>query len=301
MQRRETKQKQAFRPVLCEPLEDRRLLAVGVAVIGDSDSDEYAFHPPHRITAQNYVELLAQSGKVNFGQYTAHSRGVPEGPGYLYNWARGGDTTTKAIADGQLTGVVKQVAARKVSTVIVFIGSDDILVAIRSANPLTALENAAQAVETNTATIVARLQKANANVKIVLSTVADVGLLPDTQSLVAHGSIPAAALAAERNDIAAINASLRQLAAANKHIAIADVARELKTRLAGPTLKVAGASINTRVPADAPNHFFLADGVHMGTIAQGFVADLFVKTMNSAFNAGIHPFSTTQIRHLANL
>ncbi len=290
--------------VLCEALEDRRLLSAlpgGIAVIGDSDSDEYAFHGAGRASAANYVELLAQSRGVNFGPYSGSSRGAPRGAGYLYNWARGGDTSSMVLTDGQVAGAAAQVAAHKVSTVIVFIGSNDYLTAIRSANASKALTRATQLVEANIAAILAKLQKANPKVQIVLATVADVGLLPDTTLRRAAGSITATALAQEHQAIATVNADLKRLAAANKNVAIADVAAALHTMVLQPKFKVNGAVVDTRTPGDSPTHLFLADGVHMGTVAQAFLADVFVKAMNKAFGTQVRPFSSMEIRHLADI
>lgn len=287
---------------IVEPLEERRLLShAGIAVIGDSDSDEYQFHPPHRSTALNYVQLLAESRDVNFGSFTTRPRGTPRGPGYSFNWARGGDTSSRALADGQLAGAAAQVAGNKVSTVIVFIGSDDYLSAIRSADPVGRLASATQAVEANITTILDTLQSANPNVNIVLATVADIGILPSIKSAHARGDISTAAMAQERTQIAALNDDLKQLASSRSHVAIADVATTLGDLVASPKLKVAGATVNTRQGADSPSHFFLADGVHMGTVAQGLLANLFARTINKAFGGGIRLFSTTQIKHLAKL
>src|SRR4051812_26051719 len=68
---------------------------VGVAVLGDSLSDEYRdaeFFPPgaHRTVARNYVEILAATNHVNFGALSTDWGDIRQ-LGYEYNWAQDGD------------------------------------------------------------------------------------------------------------------------------------------------------------------------------------------------------------------
>src|SRR5690348_14161908 len=82
----------------------------GIGVLGDSYSDEYQFYPPHRSSARNWVEILALTRGMNFGEFTAASRGEPRNGGYAYNWARSDATSEDMIATGQHTGLASQVA-----------------------------------------------------------------------------------------------------------------------------------------------------------------------------------------------
>lgn len=74
----------------------------------------------------------------------------------------------------------------------------------------------------------------------------------------------------------------------------------------GAKLKVANVEVERDAlfnPTNDPTHLVLADGLHSGTIAQGLLANLYVRTANDAFgttlkelssheilvNAGLHP------------
>ena len=74
----------------------------GIGVLGDSYSDEYQFYPPHRSTARNWVEILAETRGLNFGRFSPRSRGEPRNQGYEYNWARSDATTDDLIAPASI-------------------------------------------------------------------------------------------------------------------------------------------------------------------------------------------------------
>ena len=94
----------------------------GIGVLGDSYSDEYQFYPPHRSSARNWVEILATTRGLNFGEFSSVRRDEPRNQGYAFNWARSDATTEDMIRTGQHTGLATQVARGEVGLVIVFIG-----------------------------------------------------------------------------------------------------------------------------------------------------------------------------------
>ena len=81
----------------------------GIGVMGDSYSDEYQFYPPHRSTARNWLEILAETRGLNFGRFSTVSRGEPRNQGYEYNWARSDATTESLLATGQHHGLAARV------------------------------------------------------------------------------------------------------------------------------------------------------------------------------------------------
>src|ERR1041384_891542 len=94
-------------PPICEALEPRRFMSAAllkVGVVGDSDSDEYAFADSDRRTAKNYVEQLADWRKVDFGKFTTTSRPSPRAAGYANDWAHSGHTSSDIISEGQVKG-----------------------------------------------------------------------------------------------------------------------------------------------------------------------------------------------------
>src|SRR3954464_3143937 len=112
----------------------------GIGVLGDSYSDEYQFYPPHRSTARNWVEILAATRGLNFGRFSTQSRGEPRNQGYEYNWARSDATTDDMIVTGQHTGLAAQVARGEVNLVVVFIGGNDFINAMKTPARAAALQ-----------------------------------------------------------------------------------------------------------------------------------------------------------------
>jgi hypothetical protein len=108
----------------------------GIGVLRNSYSDEYQFYPPDRSSARNWVEILAESRRLNFGRFSSQSRGEPRNQGFEYNWARSEATSDDLIASGQHTGLAGQVRTGEVGLVWVFIGGNDFINALKSPQPL---------------------------------------------------------------------------------------------------------------------------------------------------------------------
>lgn len=273
----------------------------GIGVIGDSDSDEYVFADKGRQTAENYVELLAETRKLDFGEFSAAGRAAPRNEGYANNWAESGATSTDMIADGQVKGMASQAEAGKISVGIVYIGSNDLSKAMRSRNPAHFLSEAVKTVMSNINTAVRRLRKARPTLKIIVATVIDVSLLPHTQDAVKNGDVSEDALEQVREATADLNEQIMKLPAHDSRIAVADVAGEVQKMVASPTLTLGPAKISTDKTGDDPNYLFLADGLHLGTAAQGLVANSFIRTLASAFGFKIKPLTIGQILSKAKL
>ena len=64
-------------------------------------------------------------------------------------------------------------------------------------------------------------------------------------------------------------------------------------------LDIGNTAIDVRTPSDDYRHFFLADGIHIGTAAQALLANLFIQTVDTSFNAGITPLSPAEILRVA--
>ena len=140
----------------------------GIGVLGDSYSDEYQFYPPHRSTARNWVEILAATRGLNFGRFSTRSRGEPRNQGYEYNWARSDATTDDLIVTGQHTGLAAQVARGEVNLVVVFIGGNDFINAMKTPDPAAAFQQVGPRAEANLERAVATILKAHPDVKVVM-------------------------------------------------------------------------------------------------------------------------------------
>src|SRR3989442_866837 len=138
----------------------------GIGVLGDSYSDEYQFYPPDRSSARNWVEILAERRGLDFGTFATTSRGEPRNQGFAYNWARSDAETEDLIATGQHTGLAAQVQRGEVALVVVFIGGNDFINAMKTSDPVAAFQNVGPRAEANLERAIATILKAHPNVKV---------------------------------------------------------------------------------------------------------------------------------------
>ena len=62
---------------------------------------------------------------------------------------------------------------------------------------------------------------------------------------------------------------------------------------------VAGRRVVRSGPSDDPDHLFLGDVRHLGTVGQGVLAAMVVATINARFAAGVPPLSEREILEFA--
>jgi phospholipase/lecithinase/hemolysin len=277
-----------------------------VGTLGDSYTDEYQFYPPDQSHARNWVEMLHALRAVNFGPFTLKSLGEPRDQGFSYNWARAGATSNDMIAN-QLPGLTSQVASGQIRYAWIFIGGNDFAFFLEgvqaglippAAVPSTLLQ-VSTAVETNFTTAVDTLLAANPNVKLVVSTLPDITIQPIIQQLAKDPQV-APLINAVSQAIAHYNGLIHQIAAANpSRIAVVDLAGTANQLIqegaaTGGALPFGGTTI-TLTTGDDFHNFFLADGIHIGTVGQGIIADLFALAVDTHFNAGLFPPAPQEI------
>ncbi len=274
-----------------------------VGAMGDSYSDEYRFYSPDRSTARNWIELLNATRGVSFGRYTTTLRGEPRNAGFADNWSRS-DATSNDMVANQLPGMTAQVEQGRVKYVSIFIGGNDYLHFIDDIEagkvapadiPLD-LQSLTFNLVGNVERSVLTLQAANPNIKIVLVTLPDVSIIPAAH---AAGSTPQGQLllGAVRQSIIGFNTAVTQFATVNPNVAILDLAGVTKQIAAGggaPT-QFGGATIDFTNPRDNYHSFFLGDFIHIGTIAQGIIADEFALTVDQKFGAHLVPPTPREI------
>ncbi len=269
----------------------------GIGILGESYSDEYAFYPPDRSTARNWVEILAATRGLDFGRFNEEGRGEPRNGGFAYNWARSDATTEDMIATGQHTGLAAQVARGEVKLAFVFIGGNDFINALKSPDPEAALAATLPRALANHRLAVEVLLAADPEVRLVLATLPDIRHLPEFAGPIADGRIPRRRVASFSAAIARYNAQIRAMAASDPRVALADL--DLATRAANLVSAryalVGGRHLDRLHPANDLDHFFLADVRHLGTIGQGLIAQLFVNVVNAEFDAGIEPLTDAEI------
>jgi hypothetical protein len=275
----------------------------GIGVIGDSYSDEYQFYAPDRSTARNWVEVLAATRKLDFGQFSTAPRGEPRNQGYAYNWARSDATTETMIATGQHTGLAAQVADGDVTLAVMFIGGNDFINALNAPDPLAALQQAGPRAEANFERAFQTILAAHPDVKLVVATVPDIRHLPEFRAALRAGQLSSACVDAATATMAHYNGRIRALAFANPRVALLDVdmVTRLRDKLNPETVSVAGRPIERWVPSNDPTHLFLADARHIGTVGQVLFAQLIVTAIDAKFHAEVAPLSEREILEIASI
>jgi phospholipase/lecithinase/hemolysin len=273
----------------------------GIGVLGDSYSDEYEFYPPDRSTARNWVEILAATRGLEFGPFTTASRGEPRNQGYAFNWARSDATTDSLIATGQHTGLAAQVARGEVGLVVVFIGGNDFINALKTPDPVATLGRVLPRALSNHQAAVSTILAADPKVKLVLVTLPDIRHLPEFAGPIRAGRLPAGVANAFTSAIHRYNAQIRAMATGNPRVALLDL--DLATRAANllstDYALVDGHKLDRLDPGNGLDRFFLADVRHPGTLGQGLMARMFIEAVNARFSAGIAPLEPGEVLALA--
>jgi hypothetical protein len=281
-----------------------------VGALGDSYTDEYRqFLSEPRGHARNWVEILSATRNARFGPYAHIPLLEPRDVGFTRDWARSDATSTDMIQN-QLGGLVNQVHQGQVKTASVFVGGNDFLFAFRKiingqtapADAASALQQVEAQLETNYTTAVNSLLAASPKVRVVVWTLPDIANLPVAREAVAANPalVPLRDLSTQL--IQLFNAKLTATVAANPRIALVDLATLTQQLATSPPLvPYGGVTIDLVTPGNDYHHFFLGDGIHVGTVAQGLIANAFVNAVNTQFGLHIHPLTSTQIVRFAQL
>jgi hypothetical protein len=247
------------------------------------------------------VEILAASRGLDFGPFDARSRGEPRNQGYAFNWARSDATTEDLIRTGQHTGLAAHVARGAVNIVVIFIGGNDFINALKAADPVAALGRVLPRALDNHRAAVRTIRAASPWVKVVLVTIPDVRHLPEFAGLLRAGRLPSTVADSFTSAIRRYNAQIRSSAASDPRFALIDL--DLATCAANLVSEdyvlVAGRWLDRRHPGNGPDCFFLADVRHPGTLGQGLMARMFIEVVNARFDAGIAPLEPQEVLALA--
>lgn len=321
-----------FRPAVVEALEDRVVLSRGgvvaqaaqgmveaagkhakaptgpaILALGDSYTDEYMLYRPERAAARNWVELLSTRG-FSFGAFTRASRGEPRNQGFALNFARS-DSTTAVLRNAQVPLAARAARAGAANLAVVFSGANDYLLFLRGAAALgvgaspeaLAVLGVIEAQATaNITTSVQTLLASSPRLRLVVATVPDFSLLPVVRLAALVDPNAQALLTAASASLSRYNDAIRGLAAASDRVALADLAA-LGRQLAAspPVVPVGGQPINLLGVGDDFRNFFTADGIHLGTVGQGFVANSFLGAANAEFGTRFALLSEPTIIRLA--
>jgi lysophospholipase L1-like esterase len=281
----------------------------GIAVLGDSQSDEYraddnrGYNYP--ATTLNWVELLQKERKVNFGEWGVWEE--PRRTGYEYNWARTGNTTQSMLESEHHIGVAEQIKQGKVNVVVIFIGANDFAPYI--------LDDGYQAIYNDQLSEPAKKSKVHrivADIKTAVYTVKDAGdvrvvlvKVPDWSQHV--GVQVAFPFPDQRSEVTSVvqdvNAELDKLAVDEGLVTVDpnQLYQDLVYKNEDNVMRVDGVKIERLLLNNNPKNFYLEDGVHTGTVVNGFLANAIVEKINSVINNDIQPLTETEIREAAGL
>lgn len=200
-----------------DALEQRTLLTINIAALGDSLTDEYQFYAPYRTAAENWPEIIStlRPTQVSLGAFSATGagRGQTRNQGYAEDWAlqgaraQGNDlvgygaTFANEYEGGyngtDLPGLLTQPGGiSNINVVNIEIGGNDyfgaILGAVQTGINLGNLETIYKSFEATNAgiiqalqTVVPLIEAANPNTHIIIDTVPSVAATPIVQTAAA--------------------------------------------------------------------------------------------------------------------
>jgi hypothetical protein len=243
---------------------------------------------------------------MDFGEYSATSRGAPRYAGYSHNWARSGATSSTLQSEGQHSGMAELIVNGEVSLVFLGIGANDFApfefgtvqlqefgsFAVNLTNeygPIYIGRRTDQQVAdrvnnlvNNFTTVLDTVSSAGASV--VIGTAIDFGSLPK-----ARDAYPDATRRQRITDaLLAANTQITDIAL-SRGMPVVDLAALVNLYYSSTPVLVGG--IDTK----SPGRFFLGDGMHPGTLIQGLVANAFIAAANDAFDTDFTPLSAAEI------
>jgi len=275
----------------------------GVAAMGDSLGDEYAFpinfpQGGNRQAggAMNYVTLLSslRPASFDFGPYTTVSRGTPRNEGFEFNFARDGSTSGDLIAEGQHTGAAALVATGRVNLVLLEIGGNDHRgVFLPGADPVRIATDAL----TNTLTAVGTVLAADPHARVAVANVPDITRLPEARFAALQDPTLVPVFAQVSGLIEQYNGALAAQIGAmpgSGRVALLDLNTIFDGLIDDPDLTINGQHVDTLVPGDGPGHLFV-DVVHPGTVGSAYIANGFIDALNTKFDLGVARLTDLEI------
>jgi lysophospholipase L1-like esterase len=282
---------------------------VGVGAMGDSLTDEYDIFTPWIYGSEglNWVEQLvrSRSSEMDFGAYSAASRGAPRYAGYAHNWARSGATSETLLSEGQHTGLAGQVASGEVTLVYLGIGANDFVPGQADAITIPEVgefafnfsngywpiyfdrltdEQVAEKVDDLVRNVTTALNAVeSAGAKVVVGTTPDYGVAPWVRAAYTNP----ARRQRVTDAVLAANAEIKEIAL-SRGIPVIDLIPFAELHYSSTPVLVGG------VPVTEEN-FFLADGTHPSTLMQGLLANAFIAAANGAYGTDFTPLSGAEI------
>ncbi len=238
---------------------------------------------------------------MNFGRYSTHNRGEPRNQGFEFNWARSDATSTDMIKSGQHIGLAGQVASGEVSVVVIFIGGNDFINALHSSDAAILVHSVPTRAQANLRIAVETILRASPRVHLLIATLPNILELPEFAERLERGLLSPTLALAFTAAVDQYNREIRTMAIEKARVAILDLA--LASRLAlrpdRDHVRICGRTLDQTHPGNNPDHLFLGDFRHVGTLAQAVMANLVIHTLNVRLDARIKPLGVAEILDLA--
>ena len=184
---------------------------------------------------------------------------------------------------------------------VVFIGGNDFINAMKTPDPVAAFREVGPRAEANLERAVATILEAHPAVKVVIITVPDIRELPEFRVPLSTGHLPRAHADAATATIRQYNASIRPSLRTSRESLSWTSPSSRGSELVDPeAIVVAGRRVVRSGPSDDPDHLFLGDVRHLGTVGQGELAAMVVATIDARFAAGVRCLSQRRdprVRH----
>ncbi len=280
----------------------------GVAVFGDSQSDEYRADDNrgdnYPTSTKNWVEILAQKRNVNFGKWG--SWGEPRRTGYEYNWGRTGATVASLIEADSHVDIAQKVKEGKVNVVIMYIGAIDFAPVftpdgyekiyhgeLSDAAKKRKINHIVADIKTAVYTI-----KDAGEVRILLIKIPDWGNHPGMQIIFPFPD--------QRSQVTAMikttNDEIQKLAE-TENLAVLDpndLYYNLPKNDNGKVI-VGNVVLDRLILNNTPHNFYLSDGVHYGTVVNGLLANAILDKINPSLKNPIRKLSDKEILNAAGM
>lgn len=270
----------------------------GVAVLGDSQSDEYRADDRRgenfESVTYNWVEILQRERNVSFGDWGTYAE--PRRTGYAYNWARSGATARSMIESGQHIGVAEQVRAGEVNVVVMYIGANDYAPFITA--------DGYEAIYNGTLTESQVIEKQNqilADIKTAIDVIQSAGEVKILIVQIPHWSNNFGVSLAfpvpehRRRVTEAVNKTNEEIKTLADQYAIPTLDPnefyKKQTQSHNGSIVVGGVKLERLLINNDSRNMFLDDGIHPGTVLNALFANEVMTKLN--FHFGTHMLNLT--------
>ena len=281
---------------------------ISIGILGDSTVDEYRGTDnrggEYSSDTYNWLELLVQFRDINAGSWGNWTE--PRREGYEYNWARSAATTHSLLEDGQHTGLAEQVSQGLIDLVIVSIGINDFALFNGNYEAVYSgdisgddLEQKIQDIVANYTTAIDTILEAG-DIQVIISTIPDQSLTPTVMNNTRFANPAKRQIVSDA--IRQANIGIIDLADA-RGLAYLDFDAMYQSLL--PEIQngytIGDVTVSILSIGDDPQNGILADGLHLGTVMESFIANHYLELINKYVEPDIPLLNDSEVLEAAGL